>query len=515
MDKVKKLLNKLKTHKKETIAVLTLVVIIAIAGVSYAWFSATVSGNDTAKGVTVTTANLSITYNGGPEYNEDNIMPGWTGEKTFTVTNTGDGEVHYNINWATLTNTFTTKTDMVYSVTSNNSGSTLSETQLPNSGDHVSIISNATIATGVTQTYTLHFRFLSRNENQNENQGKSISGKIEVLDVNASTSSEPTLADMLKTNNPPTTYTTVPGRENSVTDEGLIEGPNDDYGDKTYYFRGTAPDNYVTFGPNYTETLYNWQFWGASSLSECIDDGYYNESAQECSEVIHSAGDPMLWRVVRINGDGSVRLVLNTTTGTYSAWNTNYQSTDWDTALSYATYGNSTIKGNVETWYNTNIGNNTNYSSKVVPTKFCNDRTYTTETDYYYFGVRNRLYSVASASPSFICPTSTSEGNDIYNLNVGLLTGDEVAFAGGIYNTSNSSYYLYKSGVSRWTMSPYTWNVSSGSVSALNVISDGNLILDYLNYSYGVFPVISLSAETLATVNVENPGTSANPYVVQ
>jgi len=65
-DKIKKILK----DKKSRTALLTFVIILLLAGVSFAWFSATVTGNDTAKGVEVTTANLSIIYNGGPEFNE-------------------------------------------------------------------------------------------------------------------------------------------------------------------------------------------------------------------------------------------------------------------------------------------------------------------------------------------------------------------------------------------------------------------------------------------------------------
>ena len=184
---------------------LTFVVVLILAGVSFAWFNATVTGNEDAEGAEVTTANLSITYNGGPEYNQDNILPGWSGTKTFRVENTGDATATYNINWETLTNGFTNQEDMVYSITSTNDGGTLEETQLPSTGTNIPIITTVAIPVNTIQTYTITFRYINRASAQDD-QGSSFSGKIVIDEGQVNTRTIESLTD-----NTPLTQDTTPG----------------------------------------------------------------------------------------------------------------------------------------------------------------------------------------------------------------------------------------------------------------------------------------------------------------
>jgi len=184
---MKEKLEKLKNNKNLIISVLTFLIVLILAGVSYAWFSANVIGNDTAKTTVVEAADLELTYIDGPEINEENIVPGWTATKTFTVENTGDATVTYKIAWNNLTNNFIHRQYLIYSATSTNGGGTLNQTQIPNSENHILIMDNISIAPGVTQAYTMTFQFLNAEGNQNSDQAKSMSGKIEVLDVQEDT----------------------------------------------------------------------------------------------------------------------------------------------------------------------------------------------------------------------------------------------------------------------------------------------------------------------------------------
>ena len=93
--------------------ILALLVVLCIGGLTYSWFSVIVSGNDTAKGDVVETGTLSIVYTNGQEIRGEDITPGWSETKTFTVENTGTVEATYNINWENLTNTFVNKQDLV------------------------------------------------------------------------------------------------------------------------------------------------------------------------------------------------------------------------------------------------------------------------------------------------------------------------------------------------------------------------------------------------------------------
>ena len=142
---IEKMGKKQKVTFYTAAVVLALLVLLNIGGLAYAFFTATVTGNDTAKGDVVETGSLSIVYTNGQELRGEDILPGWSETKTFTVENTGTVEATYNINWENLTNTFVNKTDLVYTLTSTNSGGTLSETQIPNSGEHIGILSNIKI----------------------------------------------------------------------------------------------------------------------------------------------------------------------------------------------------------------------------------------------------------------------------------------------------------------------------------------------------------------------------------
>ena len=141
--------NNAKSERNDSIrlVITTLLVIslfLSAVGASWSWFKP-LMGNHDVEDVTVETANLSIVYNSGPQYNVNNVLPGWSGTKTFTVTNNGEREATYNISWQNITNLFNGKNDIVYSITSTNGGGSLSETPFPSTGTNLPIISNITI----------------------------------------------------------------------------------------------------------------------------------------------------------------------------------------------------------------------------------------------------------------------------------------------------------------------------------------------------------------------------------
>ena len=87
---MKKLSEKLKNMNEKnrkvfflSVIVISVLLILGAVGLTYAWFSATVSGNSAAKGATVETGVLSIKYTNGNEIKGENILPGWTMTKTL------------------------------------------------------------------------------------------------------------------------------------------------------------------------------------------------------------------------------------------------------------------------------------------------------------------------------------------------------------------------------------------------------------------------------------------------
>ena len=255
----------------------------------------------------------------------------------------------------------------------------------------------------------------------------------------------------------------------------------------TYYFAGNPSDNWVKFANKY-------------------------------------------WRIIRINEDGSLRIIYqgtsaNTTgTGTQtgtSAFNSTrtdnmYVGFKYTTNNVHGTGTNSTILNELNEWYQDNLSS---YASSIDGNAgFCNDRTPysgtglgTNATDYAAY---NRLYT--NKAPTFECSnssdlftvSSSNKGNKALQYPIGLITADEVAYAGGVYGQTNQSYYLY-TGQNYWTMSPRYFSGSFAAVFRVN--SSGYLGSNDVNYTPGVRPVINLKSNIQFS---EGNGTSETPLVV-
>ena len=288
---------------------------------------------------------------------------------------------------------------------------------------------------------------------------------------------------------PFTTSTTV-----TDTTTGTIYKAQDDWGD-TYYFAGNPQDNWVKFA------------------------GYY-------------------WRIVRINGDGSIRLIYNgtstATTGSSTminssqAFNSNYNRSEYVGYMytSGQQHGNTTdspIKDVLDSWYSSNLASQADKISKEAG--FCGDREMTSgyswssqpSSTIYYAGYGRLVQNSSSVNPTFKCSnsndlyttSSSSKGNKKLANPIGLITADEAVMAGASWSSGNSSYYLYNN-ANYWTMSPYYFYASSGYARVFLVGSGGSLGSSNVNNTIGVRPVINLSAD----VKVTGSGTSSDPFVV-
>ena len=307
----------------------------------------------------------------------------------------------------------------------------------------------------------------------------------------------------------------------TASDKGMYAA-EDDYtattGMKSYYFRGAVDNNWVKFGKEGTKDIY--------------------------------------WRIIRINGDGSIRMIYSGTTaptestkvvitGTGTQINaTTYRFYSSYNNPSYVGYmftegqqhGNgtpSTIKTTIDNWYKTTTLETDATTKELVSQDqiFCNDRSATTSdsgtpgeisgsmstSTTYYYGAYVRL--VTNKSPQLKCPTESDKftsrkssiGNKALTYPVGLITADEVAMAGGVYGSSNtnSSYYLYTSSF-YWSGSPGDFDGDISRASEFLVRNDG-IVGAYSVYNYlGARPVVSLSSKAKLSGN----GTYSNPYTV-
>ena len=289
--------------------------------------------------------------------------------------------------------------------------------------------------------------------------------------------------------------------ETDKSDKGLYQG-TDDYG-TTYYYRGNVKNNNVYFA------------------------GFY-------------------WQIVRINGDGSIRLIYNGTeknaTGVKQSINNRtyqFNSKYNDPAYVGYMYGNadattfaevhantndSTIKSAVDSWYKTNIvdkGYNSYVSNAVG---FCGDRTIYSGGDGIqtdrdtYFGAYGRY---AKNVAQFTCPepsrdlyttTDSSIGNKALTYPVGLITYDEMVFAGMDNRHINKLSWIYST-QHTWTMSPSYFNAAGGRADELVEDSAGCLGGWWgVANSLGARPVINLKEEVEIS---DGMGTTNDPFIVK
>ena len=180
---------------------------------------------------------------------------------------------------------------------------------------------------------------------------------------------------------------------------------------------------------------------------------------------------------------------------------------------------NSTIKTKVDNWYSNYLTSYTNY---IEDTVYCNDRSIgklgsfsNNGSGSLDFGPYTRAHSLYS--PTLECSrtidqftVSSSKGNGKLTYPVGLITSDEVMYAGGKWlDHNNTTYYLYTNKV-YWTISPefFEWYYPC----TIDTYSTGAIDSNSTNVTFGVRPVISLKSTDVVE---SGDGTSTNPYIIQ
>ena len=172
------------------------------------------------------------------------------------------------------------------------------------------------------------------------------------------------------------------GSEPSQVTNGLYS-MNDEDG-VSYYYRGAVTNNNVQFG-EYASDYYVYENNGLyyQSLESCREANVGYED--ECTQVkLANAGDKMYWKIVRVNGDGSLRLIYNGTSAnpdnsdlvnSFAVGKIPYNLESNDPKYTGYTYDNVTdsfIKKEVDTWYKNTLGSSI-YDSKVIGGRFCSD----------------------------------------------------------------------------------------------------------------------------------------------
>ena len=163
--------------------------LLLTTGLSYAYFSASISGNENAKDMVVEAGTLSLVYTDGPEIKAQNIKPGWSTTKKVSVKNNGTLDTNYNIIWQSLTNEVANN-EMVISATCQrlNASGTVEGTCESISQAAISdmtIAKKINIEAGITHKYTFTILFKETNADQNTNQGKKFNGVLGIEEYKA------------------------------------------------------------------------------------------------------------------------------------------------------------------------------------------------------------------------------------------------------------------------------------------------------------------------------------------
>ncbi len=163
--------------------------LIMTTGLSYAYFSASVKGNENAKDMVVEAGTLSLVYTDGPEIKVQNIKPGWNTTKEVSVKNNGTLGAYYNVIWQSLTNTISNN-ELVLSATCQrlNASGTVEGTCESISQAAISdmtIAKRVSIEAGITHKYTFTILFKETNADQNTNQGKKFNGVLGIEEYKA------------------------------------------------------------------------------------------------------------------------------------------------------------------------------------------------------------------------------------------------------------------------------------------------------------------------------------------
>ena len=560
-------------QKKQTILVVASLLVVVLS-VTLAYFTAQIIGK--GKDVTINSADLKIIFTDSDgSISGTNIEPGkWNVTKTFTIENKSNETYKYNIVIQDLVNTFVTNGYLQYKITSTNGGYNMAEFKdVPKSETATDTILaySASIDVGVTQTYTVEFIYKNdESVDQSEDMGKTLSGKLFITEgtINIYAGYEKgtlgyqimgdNITRLTRSNNnngtndfatPLTTTTTGTLFTSTESITGITDSPKE-----IYYYAGNTTNNWVKFGILASDgpirgydSANSTKFKEYTTLDECNSASSYNTN---CSYAWRK-GDPMYWRIIRTNHDGSIRLLYaganpDTTAGNIGtiAFNKNDNSpkyvgykygedTSLDTIRNNTT--DSTIKTYVDNWYKNNLTNYTKYLSTSAV--YCNDRslgtgqTYSASSDSEFnFATYYRMdfdTKGAKANPSYNC-TDIRDAFSVDNTSakldypISLMTADEIAFAGGVaYKKMNTPYVWFDlnsvgSEVSYvwWSLSPSKliqfWGPCT-SVWSWSSSSDTYLFDYRVSLTYTVRPVLSLKS---CIKYGTGDGSSTNPYTI-
>ena len=519
--------------KKKTALILStigiFVVLFSLISFTYGYYISRVNENKTDKSVDITTVtSKNLVYNDlTEESNDSNIAPGYQYIKAFTIKNTGDGKASYSIYLSDVINEYIRVDDIDYTLYRYN-GNMSNDTSNYESWDIIStgkypkkstyIKTNENIEKNGFYTYVFKVVYQNSKYNQNEDQNKIFSAKIKIHDTIMNPYQEETLLAYKILENSLSvsdenyqkgyakftvpTDTVVAHSMNNIN-ESSISVANDNYG-VSYYYRGNVKNNYLNY-------------------------------------------DNKCWRIVRIEGDGSIKLILEDKDEVCSS----NMNGIWEIAKSNYGYKENIVDGvtsvdldllnpgkNIATSLHNILNNFAIDTTSLKKDSWCignikdaydENGTLLTENKTidilknegltFYYEDRVRVYGEGdSAYASLMCNRNNQTFFEGY---VGTLTADEIILAGSMENENNrnDSFYLDNpnevSDKSWWTLSPSKYySDQTPKVDGILLLSEaGYIVTNLVNIEeISVRPSITLKTDTQV---IGGNGTIDIPYIIE
>ena len=477
------------------------------------------------------------------------------GQGTTTKTSGATKEITIEVNGMNGNNHFATETNFDHANIQSYYDST---------NKYYKLVEGATIKS-LGSTQSVRWKIIGRYYNLDVSQaqlgGKNFTGKIYAISKGCSSEDGSSVKKgyetILANNGGAASMTTLTSTDfakvTTASDKGMYKA-QDDLG-TSYYFRGAVDNNWVKYG-KYTKDAY------------IVMDRKYNYSLVDscngfnfCTKLA-SKGDDMYWRIIRINGDNSIRMIYTGTTApdsntkvvmterTYisdllqytvtsagaSKFNQKSDSAEYVGYMytigeQHGTSQSSDIKTYLDNWY-ANYTDLNKTGTKITDQIYCNDRTastsnvsysttnYTTLTSWnskgtlYFYGANGRIsndnnpmLTCAVDSDRFTVNKINGKGNSALTYPIGLITIDEVEMAGNNFNESVKSHYLY-TGAHYWTGTPAAFD---GDFSfEYSAMDEGGFSMSDVGIRFAARGVVSLSSES----KLLGSGTYNDVYVV-
>lgn len=406
------------------------IVLLALIGLTYGYFLTQIKGNGNNKSISVTTKYLELVYDDGTPIIEGTTLEPITSDniktkavkKTFSIAKAEKSDdIYAKLEMADIVISDNLKDyDFKWALYQGETKITTGTFIQAMSSNRIVLANNILVDSTTPTEYDLYIWIDETGMLQNHLMGGSLTARIEPSGTGEELR---TLASLLLGDNNENVTTTAPTFSETSTDRGLFvqqsaseTDEKSEYGFPTYYFRGSSENETI----NSTYKINNY-----------VKFGRYQTNDGD-----HIIGTPIIWKVVRINEDGTIKLISEEAISPHVAW---------DSTEPYSSnYLTSEIKPVVENWYENNIAINPNLDSKVVTSSFCNDIS----------GNYNAAYNrITNNKPIFTCPN----GAEISNSKIGMITADETIYAGTLYNNTTSGNNSYLSGGTDyfWTLTPY------------------------------------------------------------